>query len=222
MTHVDSEMRPEIADLAVPVDDVSPLPGNPRRGNVDAIADSLRVHGQFRPVLVQRSTGNIIAGNHTWQAARQLGWSHVAVQFLDVTDEASQRIALADNRTGDLANWDDWELRDVLQSLPDLDGTGFTSDYLESFHGSGVGGVHPGRWARGGSVEAGSSGGASRAAVADSGAAHVGDRGRCGRASRAAGCGRGGVGGTFVYDDEGGDEAGCGDGDVGGSWRVPG
>ena len=52
--------------------DLRPLPGNARRGDVDAIVDSLRRNGQFRPLVVQRSTGYVLGGNHTLQAAQRL------------------------------------------------------------------------------------------------------------------------------------------------------
>jgi ParB-like chromosome segregation protein Spo0J len=115
----------------VPIDELVPHPENARRGNVDAIAESLQRNGQFRPVLVQRSTNYVLAGNHTVMAAKQLGWEKVSVSFVDVDDEAARRILLADNRTSDLSGYDEAALADLLQSIPGLDGTGFDTEDLD-------------------------------------------------------------------------------------------
>jgi ParB/Sulfiredoxin domain len=57
----------------VPIDDLVPFPGNPRRGNVAAIKQSLEENGQYRPIVVRRQTREVLAGNHTLQAAKELG-----------------------------------------------------------------------------------------------------------------------------------------------------
>jgi ParB-like chromosome segregation protein Spo0J len=124
---------PEIGHLAVPISTLSPYPNNPRRGNVDAIAASLTAHGQYRPILA-RSTGVVLAGNHTLAAAQQLGWQEIAAVQIDVDDETATRIVLADNRTADLGTIDDADLLTLLSELADTDaalvGTGYTLDDL--------------------------------------------------------------------------------------------
>ncbi len=118
----------------VAIGSVRPHPKNPRRGNVDAIATSLKAHGQFRPLLVQRSTGFIIGGNHTWQAMRRLKWREADVVFLDVDDDEAARILLADNRTSDLSGYDDSGLmallKDLAESPAGIEATGFNDEDL--------------------------------------------------------------------------------------------
>lgn len=114
----------------VPVGSVQPHPQNPRIGNVDAIADSVETNGFYGTLIVQKSSGNIIAGNHRWKAAVQLGMETVPAIMVDVDDEEAVRILLADNRTSDLGSYDDSSLADLLSSLPTLDGTGYTPDDL--------------------------------------------------------------------------------------------
>ena len=94
----------------VPVDSVTLHPRNPRRGDVDAIADSIRAHGQYAPLVVQRSTGFVLAGNHRLLALRRLGRDHVDVVFIDVDDDEALRILLVDNRASDEATYDSAEL----------------------------------------------------------------------------------------------------------------
>jgi site-specific DNA-methyltransferase (adenine-specific) len=119
----------------VPLDALTPHPRNVRQGDVGAISESLKAHGQYRPIVAQRSTGHILAGNHTFKAAQALGWSEIAVTFLDVSDDQAVRIMLADNRTNDLATYDDAALVEMLRELGETDdglaGTLFDGDALD-------------------------------------------------------------------------------------------
>lgn len=126
-------------DLTVrdmPVTDLALLPGNPRQGDIGAVAESMRVNGVYQPIIVNKGTHTgrpyeVIAGNHRAQAAQQLGHDTIPAVILDVNDEQAARIALADNRTSDLADYDTDALVVMLQGLPDLTGTGYDGDDLD-------------------------------------------------------------------------------------------
>lgn len=119
-------------DIAqVPIGDLRPFDGNARQGDVGAISESLRVNGQYRPIVVNRRDEQILVGNHTWLAAKALGWDTIAVAWVDVDEETAARIVLADNRTADLGRYDEQALLDLLTSLPDFDGTGFDGDDVD-------------------------------------------------------------------------------------------
>ena len=106
-------------------------PGNPRRGDVPAIAESLRVHGQYKPIVVQEGTNHILVGNHTWKAAVSLGWPEIDVIFATVDDEAARKIVLADNRLSDLASYSADDLAALLSELGgDYAGSGYSADDL--------------------------------------------------------------------------------------------
>ena len=126
-------MSLKVQDVAI--DEVIPHPQNVRQGDVGAIAESLRIHGQYRPIVVQKSSGYILAGNHTWKAAKSLGWPKISVTYIDVDDEQAKRILLVDNRANDLATYDDASLASLLQELASteasLEGTGFDGDDLD-------------------------------------------------------------------------------------------
>lgn len=111
-----------------PVDELIEHPANPRRGNVEVIEASIDAHGFYGAVLVQHSTRRVIAGNHRLRAARNRGATSVPVLVLDVDDDEAARIMLVDNRSNDLATYDDEALAAVLRSL-DVDrgfvGTGY-------------------------------------------------------------------------------------------------
>ena len=104
------------------------FPGNPREGDIGAISESLRILGQYRPIVVNSQNNEILKGNHTAAAASALGWTQIAVVWVDVDPEQATRIVLADNRTADKATYDNDLLLSTLQSLDSLDGTGFDQE----------------------------------------------------------------------------------------------
>lgn len=126
-----NQIPPTLDALRVPIEGLVPYDKNPRRGNVELIAESLERHGQYRPIVVRVESNEILAGNHTVRAAQELGWSEIAATFVDVDDDTAARIVLIDNRSDDVAVYDNEALADLLGALPDLDGTGYEPDDLE-------------------------------------------------------------------------------------------
>lgn len=119
------------------IDDLTPYEGNPRRGNIDVISNSLQHLGQYRPIVVNTGThtgrtNEVLAGNHTLEAAKRLGWETIDAVTVDVDDEKAARIVVIDNRSNDLAEYDNEALVEILQSLPDLEATGYDDDDLKS------------------------------------------------------------------------------------------
>lgn len=126
-----------------PLTDLHTYHQNPRRGDVNTIANSLRTNGQFRPIVVNKGThtgrpNEVLAGNHTLQAARQLteegvnGFDTLDCYIIDVDDDQARRIVLADNRTADLGSYDDTVLLDLLTAAgDDLEGTGYAEEDVD-------------------------------------------------------------------------------------------
>lgn len=122
--------------LATPVDELHLLEGNPRVGDVASVAASLARFGQRKPI-VARTDGTVIAGNHTLQAARQLGWTHIAVVRVDDDDATAKAFALADNRTAELGGYDDQALDAMVREVLEFDAelladTGWAGEDLEA------------------------------------------------------------------------------------------
>lgn len=118
--------------VQVEADQIREHPQNPRKGDVEAIKQSMQANGVYRPVIVQKSSGYILAGNHTYRAMRELGETLIPVVYVDVDDDTATRILLADNRTADLGDYDHEILIQLLQDIPDLDGTGYDPQDLEN------------------------------------------------------------------------------------------
>jgi DNA modification methylase len=121
-----------LTGLKVRISDVKPYAANPRRGDVAAIRESLERNGQYRPIVVNSRTMEVLAGNHTLLAARELGWEEIAVTFVDADEELARRIVLVDNRTNDLAGYDEAALAELLSGMPTLEGTGYDEAALSA------------------------------------------------------------------------------------------
>ncbi|HXJ44921.1 MAG TPA: ParB N-terminal domain-containing protein, partial [Bryobacteraceae bacterium] len=107
-------------------------PENPRAGNIEVIRQSIRKNGFYGFLIVQSSTGYIIAGNHRFLAAVAEGFSEVPVVYVNVDDQAALNILLADNHTSDLGGYDEMKLaRLLLQVQADGSLEGATYSDLE-------------------------------------------------------------------------------------------
>lgn len=113
----------------VPLDDLQTHPRNPRTGNLPLLRESLRTYGQYKPIVVNGTT--ILAGNHTFRAAREEGWKEILCSFIECDEETALKIVLIDNSSSDQAAYDLVRLQEVLESVPDLEGTGFQKDDLQ-------------------------------------------------------------------------------------------
>lgn len=116
------------------VDKVKPYQANPRsKQPIDKVAESLRTFGWRQPIVVD-SDGVIVVGHTRYQAALQLGMTTVPVHVAkDLTPEQCRSYRIADNRTGELAEWDDALLVAELTELSEIGAlpmTGFSADDL--------------------------------------------------------------------------------------------
>lgn len=116
-----------------PLGQVIPYEGNPRVNDdaVPKVAESIREFGWQQPIVVD-ADGVIIAGHTRYKAAQALGLATVPVVVADnLTAEQVQAYRLADNRTAELAEWDDSLLAEELDGLLDFDMERFGFDSLE-------------------------------------------------------------------------------------------
>ncbi len=111
----------DLLPLLVPIESVTQHPENPRNGDVDKIVESIQVHGFLAPVIVQASTGHIVAGNHRYQALHALGETRIPVVRQDMSDEQALRYLVADNATSDAAQWDEAAYVALLAQLQDTE-----------------------------------------------------------------------------------------------------
>ncbi len=131
-------MEESLRPLAVPVGDVSEDPANVRKHDersIEAIKASLRRFGQQKPIVVDEQ-GSVVAGSGTLRAAREIGWSHVAVVRTKLVGPDRTAYGIADNRIAELS---DFDLTGLVQQLKELeeyveDGSlGLTEAEMNSF-----------------------------------------------------------------------------------------
>jgi ParB-like chromosome segregation protein Spo0J len=121
-----SDSSPEDVET-VSVNEILTHPLNPREGDIGQIIESLTTMGQYRPIVVNKATKHCVSGNHTLQAAVQLGWEKIAVHWIEVDDIEEIKILIVDNRTSDLATYDSGDLNKLLTSTS-TKGTGFSRE----------------------------------------------------------------------------------------------
>lgn len=102
--------------------------------NLQSIRDSLTKFAQQKPIVCLND-GTVVAGNGTLSAASALGWTKLAAVIF--TDEAKAKAyAIADNRSAELAEWDEAALAASLRELStvniSLEDVGFDADALKS------------------------------------------------------------------------------------------
>lgn len=84
--------------------------------NLDSIKLSLEKFGQQKPIVVNES-GVIVAGHGTAVAAKELGWKTLDTVVTSLESNMQDAYAIADNRTAELAVWDDEALANTLKAL---------------------------------------------------------------------------------------------------------
>lgn len=115
------------------VDSLIPYANNPRLNDnaVDAVAASIKEFGFKVPIVVDGE--NVIINGHTrLKAAHKLGMKQVPVIVADdLTPEQVKAFRLADNKTGELAEWDMAKLGIELEGIDDIDMTDFGFDFAD-------------------------------------------------------------------------------------------
>ena len=89
------------------IDKVRPYEQNPRVNDqaVEAVVNSIREYGFRQPIVVD-SEGVIVVGHTRWKAAKVLGLERVPVHVAkDLSPEKAKAYRIADNKVGELADW---------------------------------------------------------------------------------------------------------------------
>jgi DNA modification methylase len=118
---------------------LKPHPRNANQGDFGAIQQSVEANGFYGTVVANKRTGHILAGNHRFAVAKQLGFERIPVAWVDVDDQEELRILIADNRTTRLGIDNEERLAELLSELAQtpegLLGTGFDGDDLDDLIG---------------------------------------------------------------------------------------
>ncbi|MBU6428996.1 MAG: DNA modification methylase [Cyanobacteria bacterium REEB65] len=116
------QAAPEVAAVWVPIAKLQAWDKNPRKNDaaVEKVADSIRRFGFGSPILARRN-GEVIAGHTRLKAALKLGIDRVPVRYLDLDPADARLLALADNKLGEIAEWDEALLAEILKEFDPAD-----------------------------------------------------------------------------------------------------
>jgi ParB-like chromosome segregation protein Spo0J len=106
-----------VADF--PIGDLHEHPRNPRAGSDEAVERSIDGNGWYGAIVAQAGTNTILAGHTRRRALLKQGATTAPVIFVECDDETATKILLADNRTAELALWDEEGLSALLKKIAD-------------------------------------------------------------------------------------------------------
>ena len=123
--------------------DIHPYERNPRNNDaaVAAVAKSIQEFGFKNPIILDQDHV-IVAGHTRYRVAKQLGMTEVPCVIADdLTPEQVKAFRIADNKTGEIAEWNyellPVELRELQSAQFDLSLLGFDTDELEKLLSNG-------------------------------------------------------------------------------------
>lgn len=105
------------------VSDLIPYAKNPRKNReaVNYVANSIKEFGFKNPIIID-GNNEIIAGHTRLLAAKKLGIEEVpCIRANDLSEEQIKAFRLADNKTGEFAEWDNVLLDEELQGILEID-----------------------------------------------------------------------------------------------------
>jgi hypothetical protein len=144
-----AKIHPDLLPFAVPLTELNEDPENARQhgeDNIEAIAQSLEEFGVDQPLVIQKVGMIVRKGNGRLKAARRLGWTHLPCLVIDEPRLRAAARAISDNRTSELARWNESVLAHLLREFQEAGGglagmpaVGFTEEQVRRLIGGSEG-----------------------------------------------------------------------------------
>jgi site-specific DNA-methyltransferase (adenine-specific) len=114
------------------INEIKPYPHNPRRNTdtIDKVKISIKKYGFNQPIVVDKSM-SIVVGHTRYAAARELGLTEVPVVIADLDEKQARAYRIMDNKAHDFTKWDVVDLKKEIESLPNVEATGFRLKELD-------------------------------------------------------------------------------------------
>lgn len=106
------------------LDEIKPYENNPRINDdaVDDVVESIKQCTYIAPIVIDEN-GVILAGHTRYKALKKLGFKECdVIEVRGLTEEQKKKYRLYDNKTSELASWDQKKL---AQELCDVDFCGY-------------------------------------------------------------------------------------------------
>lgn len=117
--------------------EILPYYRNPRNNDsaIEAVAESIQAFGFRNPILIDQKN-TIICGHTRWKSALKLNLKECpCIRSNGMTDQQIKAFRIADNRLGELAEWNYALLKDEFEELDtgdfNMDLTGFNEQEIE-------------------------------------------------------------------------------------------
>ncbi len=115
-----------------------PWENNPRNNDaaVANLKKAIELFGFTSPIIVRKQTNQVIAGHTRLKAALSLNMKIVPVRFLEISESKARELAIADNKIGEIATWNDDELVTQILAMEearediDFSDLGFSEDEI--------------------------------------------------------------------------------------------
>jgi DNA modification methylase len=115
--------------LNIPIDNVFPYFKNPRKNNkaIPKVAASLKKHGYVKVSVVVDETDTLLTGHTTLAAMKSIEWAAIpeVTRITGLTPSQKLSYRIADNKTGEYAEWDDKLLMENFEEMKSIDGDHF-------------------------------------------------------------------------------------------------
>jgi ParB-like chromosome segregation protein Spo0J len=126
--------------LLVPISELKPNPQNPNthsQEQISRLAQIIKHQGWRAPIVVSNQSKLVVTGHGRLEASKILGLEKVPVSYQDFATPADEKAhLLADNRLGELSEFDNAKLKDLIEELDtgeiNLDFTGYSKQDLEN------------------------------------------------------------------------------------------
>lgn len=130
-------MKEEIGKM-ISIDKIIPWKKNPRNNNnaVKKVAESIKRFGFAAPIILNKDY-TVIAGHTRLKASKLLNLKKVPCRILNLSKEEAELLALVDNKSGEIATWDEKALYEIIDNLPvnidELINLGFEEEKLNEW-----------------------------------------------------------------------------------------
>lgn len=116
----------------VDIETLIPDPENARthdEKNLAAIRGSIKQFDVVEPLVVWKKNNVVLGGNGRLDVMKKMGFKTAPVHYVDLDDKKAKALALALNRTAELADWNMDRLKEQLAEIDDPELIGFDDDF---------------------------------------------------------------------------------------------
>lgn len=117
-----AEVATQRYEAEVPIGRLKPHPKNTKQHDIDGIREAIRTRSFIGTIEVQESTGFVLAGHGTLEAAGLEGLETVPVLWVGLNDDDAEAYLLAANALQERAGYDEEALLGYLTARVEADG----------------------------------------------------------------------------------------------------